>query len=76
MSYLKENTLIEVNDDCDKLEMIDGSTWVIWPGHMPTVCTWIPTATIKIKKTNNNAPFNYELTNVNIGVSVWAMKEK
>ncbi len=73
---MKEKTemLNEIISDGEKISLMDGSIWSIDPSDMPTVCTWIPTASIKIKRINSEAMFSYELTNENIGVSVRARK--
>jgi len=69
-----EQMLMDIVNDGEKLVLMDGSEWMINPGDMPTVCTWIPTATIKIEETDNNDTFSYKLTNLNIDVTVYAMK--
>ncbi len=65
--------LNEVINNGEKVSLMDGSVWQINPGDMPTVCTWIPTAEIKVSR-NKDDVFDHTLTNKNIGVSVKAMK--
>jgi len=65
--------LNEVMNNGEKISLMDGSLWLVNPGDMPTVCTWIPTAEIEVS-TSNDSVFNYTLTNKNIGVSVMAMR--
>ncbi len=65
--------LNEVMNDGEKISLMDGSLWLVNPGDMPTVCTWISTAEIEVS-TSNDSVFNYTLTNKNIGVSVMAMR--
>jgi hypothetical protein len=65
--------LEEVIDNGQKLKLMDGSMWAIYPGDMPTVATWIPTATIHVTRRKDRV-YNYTLTNDGIGVSVSAMK--
>lgn len=74
MKEEKEAMLNEIISDGEKLSLMDGSMWLIEPLDIPTVCTWIPTATIKIKVVDSNAMFSHELTNENIDVLVRAMK--
>ena len=69
-----EHMLMDIVNDGEKLVLMDGSEWIINPGDMPTVCTWIPTTTIKIEETDNNDMFSFKLTNLNIDVTVYAMK--
>ena len=65
--------LNEVMNNGEKISLMDGSLWLVNPGDIPTVCTWIPTAEIEVS-TSNDSVFNYTLTNKNIGVSVIAMR--
>ena len=65
--------LNEVMNNGEKISLMDGSLWLVNPGDIPTVCTWIPTAEIEVS-TSNDSVFNYTLTNKNIGVSVMAMR--
>lgn len=66
--------LIEVIDDGEKLQLMDGSTWSINPGDIPTVCTWLPTSEIKVENIDSTDMFSFRLTNLSEGVSVFAMK--
>ena len=72
---MQDEMLTEVLDDGEHIELMDGSRRLINPGDMPTVCTWIPTATIRIALVEPDAVFPYELTNLNIDATVRAMKE-
>jgi hypothetical protein len=65
---------MEILDDGQRLQMDDGSIWMISPGDIPTVCTWIPTATVSIRESSGDRMFPYVLTNEGIDVSVNAMK--
>ena len=65
-----ETKLVEVRNDGEILSMMDGSEWMVEVGDMPTVCTWIPTANIKIDETSSG----YAITNLEIGVSIRASK--
>jgi hypothetical protein len=60
--------LMEIIDDGEKVVLIDGTTWMINPGDLPTVCTWLPTSTIKIQKLRTNDMFSYKLTNLSVYV--------
>ena len=73
---MKEKTemLNEIINDGEKISLMDGSVWLINPSDMPTVCTWIPTATIKIEMDDSENLFSYQLINENIDVSVRARK--
>ena len=73
---MKEKTemLNEIINDGEKISLMDGSVWLINPSDMPTVCTWIPTATIRIKANKSEGMFPFELINENIDVLVCARK--
>ena len=66
--------LMEVLNDGQELLLMDGTKWMINPGDIPSVCTWIPTAKIKVEKLDINDMFFYKLTNLNVDISVYAMK--
>jgi hypothetical protein len=70
-----KTTLIEINIDSDDahLTMMDGSTWFVNPGDLPTVATWLPTSEISIKR-NSSSSFNYDITNTSERVTVKAMQ--
>ncbi len=69
-----ESILIEVKKDGEKIILLDGSEWLINPGDIPTVSTWIPTAEILIIKTNSNDYFCYKITNKSINITVYAAR--
>ena len=66
--------LSAIINDGEKISLMDGSVWFIDPSDMPTVCTWIPTASIRIERVNSEAMFSYKLINENINVKVNARK--
>ena len=74
LSNKKLGMLNEILNDGEKLTLMDGTTWQINPGDMPTVCTWIPTAEIEVIENDEDVVFNYILINRNINVSVRVMK--
>lgn len=47
MAKGKREILNEVINYGEKISLMDGSTWFIDPSDMPTVCTWIPTASLR-----------------------------
>jgi hypothetical protein len=65
-----ETILIEVKNDGEILSMMDGSEWMVEATDTPTVCTWIPTANIKIDRTSSG----YTITNLEIDINVRASK--
>jgi len=71
---IKESMLIEVSDEHLTLQLADGSQWNVAPGDLPTIVTWIPTATIRIRYVERNSPWPYELLNTENDVSVRAKR--
>ncbi|MEI9475893.1 MAG: hypothetical protein WCO26_04885 [Deltaproteobacteria bacterium] len=55
------------------LTMMDGSKWFVDPSDLPTVATWMPTAPIAIER-NDNQMFSHDLTNLDEGVTIKAMR--
>jgi hypothetical protein len=70
-----ETTLIEVDIDNHKfhLTMMDGSKWLVNPGDLPTVATWLPTSEVSFEP-NDYDEFDYNITNLSEGGSVKAMQ--
>lgn len=68
--------LMEVKNSGEKIVLLDGSEWLINPGDIPTVCTWIPTSELKITKTKSKDYFYYKITNESIDISVYAARLK
>lgn len=67
---------VDVEKDNYQLKLEDGSKWYVNPGDLPTIATWIPTANIEVENLDDDSMFSYVLTNLNIAVSVRAMKIK
>ena len=64
--------LMEVTDDCAHLVLDDGSTWMVDPIDMPTVCTWLPITGLRIVKDSNSRLFTHRVENLSNGVTIWA----
>lgn len=71
----EEHMLIAVHNDFETLEFDDGSKWSVEPGDNPTISTWLPTETIRIKLVDDASPWPYELTNIAEGISVRARRK-
>lgn len=50
---MEEVTLLEVDEDEDALELMDGRRLKVSPGDMPTALLWLPTATLEIRETGD-----------------------
>jgi len=76
MPYKIETMLMEIDIDGEDhhLEMMDGSTWFVNPGDLPTVATWLPTSTVRIEETDDDSMFSSKITNLNVDISITAMK--
>ena len=74
-NQIEEHMLIKLSVNSGTLELDDGSRWGVAPGDMPTICTWIPMATIRIKLVAIDSLWSYELTNTGVDISVRAMRK-
>lgn len=43
---------------------MDGTTWMINPGDLPSAMCWIPTTNVKIKKSRNDRFFDHVMINI------------
>lgn len=66
--------LAEVLDDGGTVKFLDGSTWRIDPGDIPSVCTWTPAVKIEVVLRDTCATFGYQLINRNIDASAKAAR--
>ena len=66
--------LTEILDDGGKIKLLDGSTWRIDPGDIPSVCTWTPAIKIEVVLRDTRARFGYQLINRNIDASAKAAR--
>jgi hypothetical protein len=71
---VEEHMLMGIHDDFETLDLDDGSKWSVEPGDNPTICTWIPTATIRVELVAPGSVWPYKLTNIGEDISVKAMK--
>ncbi len=58
-----QQMLIEISDDGETLQLIDGSLWRIWPGDIPTSIIWLPTSTIEVQEISDDL-CSHRLTNL------------
>lgn len=56
--------LLEVDIDNEKFQMalLDGSKWLINPGDLSTVVTWLPATELRVVE-NKSSMFNFSITN-------------
>lgn len=72
---LIDTMILEVDIDGDDyhVEMMDGSTWLVNPGDLPIVATWLPTSEVEIEDTSDGTMFRVKITNRE-GTSIRAMR--
>ncbi len=75
MSEPKEYMLLEISDNGERLLLDDASEWFVNPGDIPTVFTWLPSATIKVELVDPDDFCPYKLTLLNENISVRARRE-
>ena len=72
------NKLILLEVDVERkryhLTLSNGSHWFVDPDDLPTAVTWIPTDMVNIDDLNDGSIFSHQLTNLENGFAVRAMK--
>lgn len=62
--------LLHVRDSGEKLILGDQSVWEVSPGDIPTACTWMPTARVRLIKESGSKVYLYKLTNEEIDETI------
>lgn len=68
--------LNKVLEEGQKLQLMDGSEWLINPGDIPTSLLWLPADHIETRKQKNRDMFDHKLTNLYNDQFVYGMKLK
>ena len=68
--------LMAVQEDGQKLVMMDGTIWVINPEDIKETFKWIPPCGIQINEININSEYDYSITNMDNDTSVTAQKRR
>ncbi len=49
-----KSSLIEISDDGETVELLDGSIWRIAAGDIPTAILWTPTSEIEVQESDGD----------------------
>ena len=66
-----QTLLIEVSDDGETVQLMDGSQWLISPGDIPTAILWLPSSKIEVQEISNDL-CSHKLINLSNGEQVYA----
>ena len=73
---MQKTNLMAVQEDGQKLVMMDGTIWVIHPDDIKTSFKWAPPCGILIKEIEINLEYDYSVTNTDEDVTVTAQKRR
>jgi hypothetical protein len=65
-----------VQENGEKLIMMDGTIWVVEPENAEMTKSWIPPCPIEIDNNVNNREFDYILKHPESGISINAKKRR
>ncbi len=68
--------LMAVQENGQKLVMMDGTIWIINPEDIKKTCNWDPPCGIHIKETDINSEYDYSITNIDNEVTAKARKRR
>ena len=71
---LRRNTVLEAQDDGARLVMIDGTSYLINPGDIPTAILWLPTTEVEISRSSDKM-FESRIKNLENGEIILAMNQ-
>jgi hypothetical protein len=71
-----ETNLMAVQEDGQKLVMMDGTIWVIHPDDIDKAVNWVPPCGIQIDVNDVNLEYDYEITNTDEDIIVKAYKRR
>ena len=65
-----------VQEDGQKLVMMDGTIWIIHPDDIKKTFKWTPACDIQIKEIDINLEYDYAITNTDEDISATAQKRR
>jgi hypothetical protein len=68
--------LMAIQEDGQKLVMMDGTIWIINPDDMKNTSKWAPPCGILIKEISIKSEYDYSITNTNEDITVTAQKRR
>ena len=73
---MESTNLMAVQEEGQKLVMMDGTIWIINPQDIEKTSEWIPPCGILIDAGNVNQEFDYSLTNIDENITVTAQRRR
>jgi hypothetical protein len=73
---MQKTNLMAVQEDGQKLVMMNGTVWIIHPDDIKTTFKWSPPCGILITGTDVNLEYDYSITNTDEDVTVTAQKRR
>ncbi len=73
---MHRTNLMAVQEDGQKLVMMDGTIWMIHPDDMDKAVKWTPPCGIQINAIEVNLEYDYEIMNTDEEVTVTAYKRR
>lgn len=73
---MQRTNLMAIQEEGQKLVMMDGTIWIINPDDIKTTSIWAPPCGILIKEININAEYDYAITNTDEETIVTAQKRR
>lgn len=68
--------LMAVQEDGQKLVMMDGTIWIIHPDDIKKSATWTPPCGIQISVTDISLEYDYAIVNTDEDISIMAQKRR
>ena len=68
--------LMAVQEDGQKLVMMDGTIWIVHPDDIKKAVKWIPPCGIQIDGIDINLEYDYEIVNTDEAITITAYKRR
>ena len=68
--------LMAIQEDGQKLVMMDGTIWIIHPDDIKKSAKWAPPCGIEIDVKNADSDYDYEIKNTDIDIVIKAYKRR
>ena len=73
---MHKTNLMAIQEDGQKLVMMDGTIWLINPDDIKKTFKWIPPCGILINEVNIKFEYDYSLTNTDEDITVTAQRRR
>ncbi len=73
---MQNTNLMAIQEDGQKLVMMDGTIWIINPEDTKSTVKWIPPCGIHINEISIKAEYDYSITNTDEDITVTAQKRR